>query len=208
VKRLGKKLAPTSIIRNFDSVVKKPLKSCKTKWHFYSTGIRYNNKGLFGRDYLEIRREVILYFSFSKKLLESANQGRESLPRIRRRGRFHLLSLARSRATQEANPPPSPPPPFPPFLHRAAARAGPLDTTRGVSKEGGGRAPLSSGSGRHPGKLFHVGLGTAAGNGGWAALVQIRSGSVLSSGLVRGWRSTRRPHEWRRWRRLDTGSGR
>jgi exonuclease III len=43
--------------------------------------------------------------------------------------------------------------------------------------------------------------------GDFNLIVQIRSGSVLSSGLVRGWRSTRRPREWRRWRRLGAGSG-
>jgi hypothetical protein len=51
---------------------------------------REKSKALFGRDYLKIRREVILYFSFSIKLLESANQGRESLLRIRRRYFFQL----------------------------------------------------------------------------------------------------------------------
>jgi hypothetical protein len=56
-----------------------------------------------------------------------------------------FTSVTRSRATREANPPPPPslPPPLPPFLHRAATRAGPLDTTRGASKEGGGGAPPS-----------------------------------------------------------------
>jgi hypothetical protein len=118
--------------------------------------------------------------------------------------------IARSRATREANPLPSPPPPLPPCLRRAAAGAGPLDTTRGASKEGGGGAsPLSCRVRTDVRRsfFFRVGLGTATGDGGWAALVQIRSGSVLSSSLVRGWRSTRRPREWRRWRRLGTGSG-
>jgi hypothetical protein len=72
--------------------------------------------------------------------------------------------LARSQATREANPPPSPPPPLPPCLCRAAAGAGPLGTTRGASKEGGGGAsplsPLLSHSGRRPAEFYFFVLGS------------------------------------------------
>jgi hypothetical protein len=114
--------------------------------------------------------------------------------------------IARSRATREANPLPSPPPPLPPCLRRAAVRAGPLDTTRGASKEGGGGAsplsPLLSRSGRRSAEFFFfvLGLGqrpaTAVGQHSWrsgrgpssAAAWCVAGGpcGVLASGGVGG----------------------